>query len=591
MTDSPPNRTTAWQDAVLAAALLAVNPPAFGGVTVKAASGPVRERWLALVREFMPTGVPVRKVPLGVSPGRLLGGLDLASTIQTGRPVLERGLLAEANGGLLIVPSAERLESVTSALISAVLDDGFVAVQRDGFAMTLPARFGVIALDESRAEGEAVRAALSDRLAIRIDLDGIRHSDAETPANLSAKISAAREVFASVQILDDHIEALCAAAVALGAGSVRTPCQAASVARLAAALDGRHTTAPEDLAIAVRLVLAPRATRLPVLENDDKDPPEPEGNPDPPDNQTENEPPSDQQVDAEKLKDMVMEAAQAAIPAGLLELLKAGSRQRRKATMGRSGVQQKAVARGRPTGSKRGDPRTGARIDLLETLRVAAPWQKLRKKQRPHVLRLDLRRDDLRVKRFKNKTETTTVFVVDASGSSALHRLAEAKGAIELMLADCYVRRDSVAMISFRGKYAEMLLAPTRSLARAKRNLAALPGGGGTPLAAAIEAAAELGQGLRRKGQTPSIVFLTDGRANVGRDGKAGRTQAMNEAVAAAKALRFANLSSIVIDTSPQPKPEARQLAEEMGATYLPLPHADAAAVNEVVRLNMRSAR
>ena len=181
------------------------------------------------------------------------------------------------------------------------------------------------------------------------------------------------------------------------------------------------------------------------------------------------------------------------------------------------------------------------------------------------------------------------MFVVDASGSAALHRLAEAKGAVELMLADCYVRRDSVALIAFRGKTAELLLAPTRSLARAKRNLASLPGGGGTPLASAVEAAVGLGIELRRKGQTPSVVFLTDGRANVGRNGQGGRPRAMEDAVAAARALRLANLAALIIDTSPQPKPEARMLANEMGASYLPLPHADAASMSEAIRRTKRS--
>ena len=138
---------------------------------------------------------------------------------------------------------------------------------------------------------------------------------------------------------------------------------------------------------------------------------------------------------------------------------------------------------------------------------------------RPRIL---IRKDDFRIARFKQRSETTTIFVVDASGSAALHRLAEAKGAVELLLADCYVRRDQVALIAFRGISAELLLPPTRSLARAKRSLAGLPGGGGTPLAAGLDAAFALADLILRKGQTPTVILLTDGRANVARDGGAG---------------------------------------------------------------------
>lgn len=131
-----------------------------------------------------------------------------------------------------------------------------------------------------------------------------------------------------------------------------------------------------------------------------------------------------------------------------------------------------------------------------------------------------VRRDDLRIRILKQRTETTTVFCVDASGSAALERLAEAKGAVELLLAEAYVRRDRVALVAFRGTGAELVLPPTRSLTRAKRGLSGLPGGGGTPLAAGIDAAVAVALGVRRGGSRPAIVLLTDGRANVARSGE-----------------------------------------------------------------------
>jgi magnesium chelatase subunit D len=195
-----------------------------------------------------------------------------------------------------------------------------------------------------------------------------------------------------------------------------------------------------------------------------------------------------------------------------------------------------------------------------------------------------VRRDDFHITRYRERRETTTLFAVDASGSAALHRLAEAKGAVELLLADCYVRRDRVALLAFRGPGCELLLPPTRSLARAKRSLAGLPGGGGTPLASAIDAAAALADSVRRRGETPVIVFLTDGRANIGRDGKGGRERAHADALAAASALRVMGLTAVLLDTSPQPQPAARQVADAMGARYLPLPHAGAAELSLAVR-------
>ena len=61
----------------------------------------------------------------------------------------------------------------------------------------------------------------------------------------------------------------------------------------------------------------------------------------------------------------------------------------------------------------------------------------------------------------------------------------------------------------------------------------------GTPLAAAIDAARELAGLIHRAGETPVIVMLTDGRANIARDGAPGRARAHDDALAAAAATVF----------------------------------------------------
>jgi magnesium chelatase subunit D len=103
-------------------------------------------------------------------------------------------------------------------------------------------------------------------------------------------------------------------------------------------------------------------------------------------------------------------------------------------------------------------------------------------------------------------------------------------------------------------------------------------------LAAGIEAAISLAVSVRRKGHTPTIVLLTDGRANVGRDGEPGRPRAEADALTAARQARAAGLISLFIDTSPRPQEMGQRLAEAMGATYLPLPFADARHVSQAVR-------
>jgi magnesium chelatase subunit D len=329
-------------------------------------------------------------------------------------------------------------------------------------------------------------------------------------------------------------------------------------------------------------VIAPRATHYPIEEQDAEPPPE--TSPTSPDS-------DDNLQSVGKLEDIVLAAALAAIPPGLLAQLSGAARGRTQApTSGRAGATRKSTHRGRQQGVRRGRPSSQARLSVVETLRAAAPWQPLRRpspeaaQSTARGARIEIRADDFRLKRLKHRTQTTTIFIVDASGSAALHRLAEAKGAVELLLADCYVRRDEVALISFGGRGAELLLPPTRSLARAKRNLGALPGGGGTPLAAGIEAAHALAETVRRKGHTASIVLLTDGHANLDRRGRPGRGAAEEDALSAAKAVKAANFAVLLIDTSRLPQPQSARLAAAMGAKYFPLPHADARGLSKVVR-------
>ena len=586
-----PDNSARWDDACLAAALFAIDPAGSGGISVRALPGPVRDLWVELLRELLPPELPFRRIPLHIADGRLLGGLDLAATLHAGRPVAERGLLAEADGGVVQLAMAERVGRSTAAYLSTALDNGEIQVERDGITARTSARVGVVALDEGANEEEQVPHTLLDRFAFLLDLGDIRYNEA-LPSDIDpGQIQTARHRLAEIEVDDEAVEALCGTALALGVDSLRSSLAAFRVARAAAALAGRDRVESADVSAAARLVLAPRATRIPMPEQPDEEQEAEEPPPPPEDNQDEQqdqEQTPQQELD-KPLEEQVLESAQAAIPPNLLAMLQMGAMRQRSTSSGKSGAIQSGSLRGRPAGTRRGEPGAGARLNVIDTLRVSAPWQRLRRQERAEKggeseVLVEVRRDDFRITRYRQRSETTTIFVVDASGSAALHRLAEAKGAVELLLADCYVRRDRVAMIAFRGPGAEILLPPTRSLVRAKRGLASLPGGGGTPLASGIDAALALADGVTRRGGTAVVILLTDGRANVNRDGIGGRAQAAEDALASARAFRVAELKALVVDMSPRPRPDAENLAREMGAVYLPLPHADARALSGAVQ-------
>ena len=198
------------------------------------------------------------------------------------------------------------------------------------------------------------------------------------------------------------------------------------------------------------------------------------------------------------------------------------------------------------------DERALEDLALIDTLRAAAPYQRLRAVERvtplqadtplnvversvtseclcqraPQAERHDLKGlsivvkpQDYRRKAREKRIGAYQLFVVDASGSmAARHRMEATKGAILSLLRDSYIHRDSVGLIAFRKDSAEVLLPFTRSVERAERLLAKLPTGGKTPLAQGLRVAYTMCDRLLRahRAERIQIICITDGRATSG---------------------------------------------------------------------------
>lgn len=585
------NAESLWDDAETAAALLGVLGWQLGGVNLRCFPGPIRDTWLARIESLIP-GKALRRIPGFTPESRLLGGIDLAATLKTGAPVIEKGLLGECHNQIAVVTMAERLERSTVAHLSRALDVGGLTSHRDGVTIEAKTHFPIIALDEGLGD-EAPHPALKDRLGIDLDLSQLSIHDVGDPLYTAQDVAGARDRLPEIRCPHEIAQQIVQLCDALGIHSARTSVIAVRICRALAALRGDDQITDTDIRTALRLSLIPKATQLPEQpqEHDEASSPEPE----PPVEQSD---PAAEQSDSSKQQpptEELLEATIAELPPGLLAALQAKSnaQRRRSQLAGKSGQRHRDHHRGRPLGYARGDHRRGGKLDLVATLRQAIPWQTIRKQSREQPIdrAVLITASDLCMKRFKQRRQSATIFAVDVSGSAALQRLAEAKGAVELLLADCYVRRDEVAVITFRGQTADLLLPPTRSLVRAKRSIAGVAGGGGTPLAAGLESIYSLHCALERQGITPHYVLLTDGAANVARSGETGRDAGTEDALAAAKVLRDCGATGILIDTAQRPQERARTLADTLEATYIALPKASAQTLNQTIRANQAYAR
>ena len=121
------------------------------------------------------------------------------------------------------------------------------------------------------------------------------------------------------------------------------------------------------------------------------------------------------------------------------------------------------------------------------------------------------------------------------------------------------------------------------SLQRTLGRLAALPGGGGTPLASGLLEALTLAHQSKAHGMTPCIILLTDGRANISLDGTADRPQASADSEAIARQIIAAGIDTIVLDLGKRPAQFLADLSAKMGGSYLPLPRADSQKMSGAV--------
>lgn len=540
----------------LALHLCQMDPKTFGGIVFKTGAGAHMDM-VRIALSHSQLGSKIINPSMGVSD--LIGGIDPIESLAAGTLIHKSGVLSRSGWNVLVM--AERLPRQSAALMAQHMDTNHT----DPFCI----------FDESEPNEENQLGTLSERMAFFFDLNDLRH-DAFS-VDIASISSAEKEI---PTLSPDQQTMIVSVALQFGIFSLRPVAMVQRAAQYLCLLDGRDAVSQDDIDTASQLIYAHRAISIPAEEenaNQQNDPPEP----------TDSSNSSAKNDTLELPEDLVIEAVKAILPKDILNTITAEKSARVRFNGDGFGLTQKSALRGRPLPALIGRPNDQARIDILSSLRTAAPWQKLRRSQSPDDARIAIFPSDLHIQRFQNRSERVVIFSVDASGSAAMNRLGEAKGAVELMLAQAYSKRDYVALIGFRDGRADILLPPTRSLVQAKKNLSALAAGGGTPLAMGMNSALNLATLVRRSGKLPSMAFLTDGKGNIDLEGQPGRQKAMSDAAQIAEMGRTLNVPAIFIDCGRRGNPELANIAEKMGGEYLCLPRANAQAISALAQSHL----
>ncbi|BBY29380.1 magnesium chelatase subunit D family protein [Mycolicibacterium sediminis] len=594
------------QDRLKLALVLCAVRPEIGGVLIRGEKGTAKStavRALTAVLTAIDEDARLVELPIGATEDRVVGSLDLQRVLRDGEHAFSPGLLARAHGGVLYVDEVNLLHD---HLVDVLLDAaamGRVHVERDGVSHSHDARFILIGTMNPE-EGE-LRPQLLDRFGLTVDVRASREVDVRVEVirrrlafeadpsgfadryvadddDLARRIAAARAAVADVVLPDGELRRIAALCAAFDVDGMRADLVVARTAVAHAAWRGAGTVAEEDIRIAAELALPHRRRRDPFddpgldpdrLDEALSDAAEAAGDAGPdPDAETD----AGSETDAEPEPDPPGGGGGAAEPsngdsAQQKSAAPPGTRQnappsatfRAKALVvpgvgeGAPGRRSRARNRTGTTVAATDDPQTGHGVHLFGTLLAAAGHQSGRG-------RLSVVADDVRRSVREGREGNLVVFLVDASGSMAARdRMAAVGGATLSLLRDAYQRRDKVAVITFRGDRADVVLPPTTSVHIASRRLASFDTGGKTPLAMGLLKARDvvLRERARDRARRSLVVVLTDGRATGGPD-PLGRTRT------AAGLLSAENVAAVVVDceTSYVRLNLAEDLARQLGA-------------------------
>ena len=589
----------------LALVLCAVRPE-IGGVLIRGEKGTAKStavRALAAVLAEVDPGSRLVELPIGATEDRVVGSLDLQKVLRDGEHAFSPGLLSRAHGGVLYVDEVNLLHD---HLVDIMLDAaamGRVHVERDGVSHSHEARFVLIGTMNPE-EGE-LRPQLLDRFGLAVDVhasrevpvrsevirqrlayeaDPVRFSAryAEADRDLAVRIAAARARVPGVALPDAELNRIAALCAAFDVDGMRADLVLARTAVAHAAWRGADSVGEEDIRVAAELALPHRRRRDP-FDDPGIDPaqldeamaaagdggPEPEPEPDPPGGgQSANGDagqPVPQRNSSSSTRPSAPPAATFRTRALTVPGIGDGAPGRRSRARNRAGAAVTATD----------DPESGHGLHLFATVLAAAGRVDACGRLRPQP-------DDIRRAVRVGREGNLVIFVVDASGSMAARdRMAAVGGAALSLLRDAYQRRDKVAVITFRGDGAWVLLPPTTSAHIASRRLTRFDTGGTTPLAKGLLAARDLvvRERVRDRARRPLVVVLTDGRATGGPD-PLGRSRS------AAARLVAEGAAAVVVDceTSYVRLGLAGELAAQLDAPVLQLDQLRADYLAQAVR-------
>ncbi|RLI76581.1 magnesium chelatase [Archaeoglobales archaeon] len=482
-------------------------------------------------------------LPLSVTVDRLVGTIDIQKALKEGIRALQPGILAEANRNILYIDEVNLLDDYIADILLDSAAMGWNVIEREGVSLKHPSRF-ILVGSMNPEEGE-LRPQILDRFGLFVNIEAsdsmeerveivkrveefqadpltFRKRYEREQEKLRESVEKARKIVNGVEIDDDLLKLLAKTIIENGIKTHRAEIVTVKTAKTIAALDGRKRVNLEDLKKAMELAL-PHRIKLKPFE-----PPTPPLTPpstphshsqSSPQEKSENEKHNHEHITQTQNQNSETkgdgEQQFEAVDVNLNISSNRGRNEGGKAARGSK--DERATVIGYPHGHPVSNtiPSKSEQlcdIDLVATIRASAS-----------KLRNEIEDEDIRVRVRKMRVPRLTVLMLDSSGSmAAMRRISIAKGVAKKIIENSYVKRDSLALIAFRGYGAEILVPPTRKYANVMGALQSVKTGGRTPLSSALQTLLVLAKSFRMKNKNSVVkcILMSDGKANTPLFGK-----------------------------------------------------------------------
>ena len=532
------------------ALILAAIDPGIGGVLVSGPRGSAKSTLARGLADLLPGEQAFVNLPLGASEEMLVGTLDLQKVLDQQKVEFNPGLLAKAHGGVLYVDEVNLLADNLVDLLLDVAASGINSIERDGISHSHAAEF--ILLGTMNPDEGELRPQLLDRFGLAVEIDNhYRLEDRVTIVRLREAFDKGPQQFVDqYRQQQQQIAEAIQTAVSLVNGvncaeklrvEIAQRCQAANVDGLRAdivwyraavahaAWSKRSEVNIEDIDAVEALVLCHR-------REDDQ------SSPTPPSSKSFKRPAETQSSQSGMGDWGSMKLVQQESDSGsLFELLTKADATKKN---GHGLLDLFTRSTGQSTRGSKNTTLPGHKPDWFATLvNCLGSWPP----------------QNLIMQKTRRSEAVLHLVMLDTSASTIKHRqFAKAKAAILKIADQAYLQRHQITILGFGNQAVETLLTRKRAPKALKKLLDNVRAGGGTPLREVVEQAYQYQAQLIK--QMPDLkirnYLLTDGKTSQPLSG-----------------LRLIGETTLIdIEQSAVKRGKSRQLAQILGAHYLPLP-------------------